>query len=105
MRQYRQLRETSETEYIFTEDELNFLGYRLSWENRTEEALSLLKLNAEEYPDSPNVYDSLGDAHAKLGNTELAAEAYTRALGLDSSLSQTQQKLDELSENVVQEKR
>jgi cytochrome c-type biogenesis protein CcmH/NrfG len=39
--------------------------------------------NVELYPQSANVYDSLGEAYMKNGDKELAIENYQRALELN----------------------
>jgi predicted Zn-dependent protease len=45
-------------------------------------AIDLLKLNATAYPDSPNVYDSLGDAYLADGQTDLARQNAQKTLDL-----------------------
>jgi tetratricopeptide (TPR) repeat protein len=98
---YRQLRDTAQATYLFNEHELNFLGYQLMWAGRDEEAILILELNAEEYPDSANAFDSLGDVHREAGNTQRSIENYERALRLDSNLKHTRRKLNELSGSIV----
>ena len=65
--------------------------------HRTNDAIAILELNAEEYPNAANVYDSLGDAYREAGDTKRAAESYTTALGLDADAGRTRQKLEEIS--------
>ncbi|HEX3107834.1 MAG TPA: DUF2306 domain-containing protein, partial [Thermoanaerobaculia bacterium] len=60
VRQYRALRATPPANYNFDEAELNSLGYRLLHGKRVPEAIRIFRLNAEAYPKSSNVYDSLG---------------------------------------------
>jgi tetratricopeptide (TPR) repeat protein len=38
------------------------------------------------YPESANPYDSLGEAHATIGNKALAIENYEKALAVDPNL-------------------
>ena len=45
----------------------------------------LLKLNAEAFPDSPNVYDSLGDVYLADGQKDLARENAKKAIELLAS--------------------
>lgn len=53
------------------ETSLNRLGY-LVMEEKPDEALAAFQLNVQLYPDSPNVYDSLGEAYEKAGKMDLA---------------------------------
>jgi len=52
-------------------------------ENKIEAAIKLFKLNVEEYPESANAHDSLGEAYMKNGQTDLAIESYARSLELN----------------------
>ena len=45
--------------------------------------LPAVKVNVELYPQSSNVYDSLGEAHLANGDKELAAINYKKSLELD----------------------
>jgi hypothetical protein len=49
-------------------------------ENHIPEATDLLKLNVQMYPESFNVYDSLGEAYMKAGQKGLAIENYKKSL-------------------------
>jgi Flp pilus assembly protein TadD len=51
--------------------------------NQTQQAVEILKLNAEEFPNSSNVYDGLGEAYMKHGDKELAIKNYKKSLELD----------------------
>ena len=42
-------------------------------------AINVFKFNVKLYPDSWDVYDSLGEAYAKAGKKKLAIENYQRA--------------------------
>ena len=59
---YKSLKKLESDNYIFRENLLNNLGYALIKEKRLDDAIEIFKLNVHEYPDSWNVYDSLGDA-------------------------------------------
>ncbi len=61
------------------EQTVNFIGYRLMQENKIREAIEVLKTNADWYPGSPNVYDSLGEAYERNGSLDLARGSYERA--------------------------
>ena len=83
----------SERDYFYTvyrllkgnASELNTLGYVLLEAGRVDEALLLFELNARYFRFDPNVYDSYGEALAKVGQTGKAIEMYERVLLLDRS--------------------
>jgi uncharacterized membrane protein len=83
VRQYRALRTAAPPNYNFDEAELNSLGYRLLRNKRLPEAIRIFQLNAEAYPKSSNVYDSLGEAFNRAGNKRQATAYYERAVQLD----------------------
>lgn len=68
--------------WIKQEGGLNAMGYQLMQEQRNEAALEVMKINTENHPDSPNVYDSLGDAYEAVGDTARAVQASEKALAL-----------------------
>jgi tetratricopeptide (TPR) repeat protein len=55
---------------------LNRLGYQFMANNEFDKAIEIFLENVALYPDSDNVYDSLGEAYEKSGNLKLAAENY-----------------------------
>jgi predicted alpha/beta superfamily hydrolase/predicted TIM-barrel fold metal-dependent hydrolase len=59
---------------------LNRFGYRLIGRGSLDEALRVFRRNAELYPDSANVYDSLGDALEQRGDLAGARAAYAKAV-------------------------
>ncbi len=59
------------------------LGYQLMQVGKTAEAIEIFKLNAEAYPQSANVYDSLGEACLISGQKELARINYKKAVELN----------------------
>jgi len=67
--------------YIITvpENTLNLFGYRLVQASKFDEAISAFKLNARNYPQSANVFDSLGDGYDAAGKFDLAYESYKKA--------------------------
>jgi tetratricopeptide (TPR) repeat protein len=82
-KQYHQLKATAPATYNFDEDQLNILGYTLIRANRFKEAIRILQLNVEAYPQSSNVYDSLGEAYMNDGNKPLAIANYQKSLQLN----------------------
>lgn len=80
---HKDIRSKKEQKYYFDETEFNRLGYRLLQEKRIVEAIEVFKLNIEMYPDSWNVYDSLGEAYMENGQNDLAIEHYQKSLKLN----------------------
>lgn len=72
------------------EVEVNAYGYRLLGTGRVREAIEAFKFNVDKYPNSWNVYDSLGEAYERNGDTRLAIEYYNKAL--DRATDATQRK-------------
>jgi tetratricopeptide (TPR) repeat protein len=80
--QYRSLREENPTRYNFREAQLNYLGYDLLGQKKYSEAIAVLKLNAEQYPQSFNVFDSLADAYVAAGKDAEAMQSYRQSLAV-----------------------
>jgi uncharacterized membrane protein len=83
VKQYHNLKAASPSTYNFDEAELNVLGYQLIRNNKLKEAVAILQLNVEAYPQSANVYDSLGEAYMDAGNPPLAIANYRKSLELN----------------------
>jgi len=82
--QYRALKAgPTANEYDFGEPELNRLGYQLLSMKKVAEAIEILKLNVEMFPQSANVYDSLGEAYMAHNDKELSIANYKKSLELD----------------------
>jgi tetratricopeptide (TPR) repeat protein len=73
----------ADDEYSIRESEINQLGYTLLGAGKLEEAIGVFKLNVELFPDSWNVYDSLGEAYMNNGDTKLAIDNYKKSLELN----------------------
>lgn len=66
-----------------TEQSINRAGYEVMQSGKSKEAIELFKLNVQLYPESWNVYDSLGEAYAAGGEKALAIENYEKSLQLN----------------------
>lgn len=80
------------------EGELNMLGYSLIQRQLLGDAIVILKLNAEMYPDSFNVYDSLAEAYMLNGDSKLAIENYNRSLELNPDNTNATEMLKKLEQ-------
>ena len=87
---------SSKNSFVFNEDELNSLGYQMIKESKLVEAVKLFKLNVEEYSESVNAYDSLGEAYMKNGQNNLAIKNYKKSLELNPKNVNAQKALKEL---------
>ncbi|HEY2093312.1 MAG TPA: DUF2306 domain-containing protein [Thermoanaerobaculia bacterium] len=96
IQEYRALRAAPPANYNFDESELNSLGYRLLRGKRYPEAIRILQLNAEVYPRSSNVYDSLGEAFAGAGDKPRAIAYYEKAIQVDPKNSDASAMLQKL---------
>lgn len=83
---------------LFGEFEMNLLGYRYLQEGKTKDAIELFKLNTIAYPDSWNVFDSLGEAYLKDGQIDLAVINYEKSLELDPNNQNARNVLKEIKE-------
>jgi tetratricopeptide (TPR) repeat protein len=74
----------SDKNYNFVEDEINELGYRLLYAKKdAATALEVFKRNAERFPNSYNVWDSLGEVYYQTGNLEEAIKNYEKSLQIN----------------------
>jgi len=80
---YHDLKKNKYDDYNFKESQLNSFGYQLLQIGKIDQAIALLKLNAESYPESFNVYDSMGEAYMIKGNKEEAIKSYEKSLKLN----------------------
>jgi cytochrome c-type biogenesis protein CcmH/NrfG len=75
---------------------LNDLGYHALEKKDFAGAISILKVNAEMFPESSNAYDSLGDAYAAAGDTANAVASLETSLRLDPKNEHAAKLLDQL---------
>ncbi len=80
---YKRLKKEKREAYIFNEGQLNTLGYELLRLNQIKEAIAILKLNVEEYPDAFNTYDSLAEAYLANDDKKSAILNYKQSLLLN----------------------
>ncbi|MEM7049244.1 MAG: hypothetical protein AAF604_06270 [Acidobacteriota bacterium] len=81
---------------LFTEMEINRLGYSWMGAGKLALAIRLFELNVESYPQSFNVYDSLAEAYMNAGKKKLAIENYEKSLELNDANTNARDKLEEL---------
>jgi CubicO group peptidase (beta-lactamase class C family) len=83
MEAYRQIKKEKPDNAAIAEARINGLGYGFLRQKKLPEAIAYFKLNAEFYPQSWNVYDSLGDAYMANGDKELAIANFKKSLEMN----------------------
>ena len=78
---------------------MNRLGYDLLAMKHVKDAIEVFKLNVEDYPQSSNTYDSLGEAYMLDGNKELAIKNYQRSVELNPNNTNGVETLKKLRES------
>ncbi|MCC6865819.1 MAG: FKBP-type peptidyl-prolyl cis-trans isomerase [Ignavibacteria bacterium] len=94
---YWNLYEDKPDDYNFKESQLNVLGYRLLQVGLYKQAVEIFKLNVEQYPDSFNTYDSLGEGYMNAGDTKNAIKNYKLSLKLNPENENAKKMLETLN--------
>jgi CubicO group peptidase (beta-lactamase class C family) len=95
---YRKIFKDTPRNVSVSENRLNNLGYSLLQQKKLPEAIALLKLNVEFYPNAWNVYDSLAEAYMTNGDKELAIANYKKSLELNPQNSNGREMLKKLGQ-------
>jgi len=82
--------------YNFDENGLNNFGYEVMGTGDVDGAIIVFEKNVEKFPESSNLYDSLGEGYMERGDTELAITNYEKSLELDPRNQNAADKLTEL---------
>jgi len=96
--QYDDLRENfyGRGAYDFGENGLNDFGYEILGSGDMDGAILVFAKNVELFPESSNLYDSLGEGYMERGDTELAITNYEKSLELNPQNQNAVAKLAEL---------
>jgi tetratricopeptide (TPR) repeat protein len=92
------LKSAINSEYL-NEWMINDLGYRYLSKNKLPSAITLFQINVNHYPDSFNVYDSLGEAYMKSGQITLAIDNYNKSLKINPRNENARYMLSKLRQN------
>ncbi|GAB4286421.1 MAG: hypothetical protein Kow0098_01600 [Ignavibacteriaceae bacterium] len=96
---YKYIKSNQSDQYNTRENQLNMLGYQLLKAGMNSQAIEFFKLNAEAFPESANVYDSLAEAYMIAGKNEEALLYYQKSLELDPSNENAKQMIEKLKQN------
>lgn len=80
---YRKMLLDNPKDPIVAENRFNQIGYYLLNQKMYSQAIEIFKLNVKLYPDSWNVYDSLGEGYMLNGDKQLAIKNYKKSLELN----------------------
>lgn len=75
---------------------INQCGYMALGRKNLAQAEYFFKLNIKNYPESANVYDSMGDYYKQVSDKTNAISNYKKALSINKENIETKQKLEEL---------
>jgi tetratricopeptide (TPR) repeat protein len=94
---YREQRKSGNGNATLDENQMNRLGYDLLYgARRTQDAIAVFQLNVEDYPESFNVYDSLGEAYMANDEKELAIKNYQKSIELNPNNTNGKEMLKKL---------
>jgi len=86
----------AEPKWKNVENEFNNIGYALLQINKIPEAIKVFKINIEIFPESSNVYDSLGDAYWAANDKKNAASCFKKAVEKNPTNTISAEKLKKL---------
>lgn len=75
---------------------INRIGYALLKLKKIDEAIEIFKLNAADFPDSANVWDSLAEGFMNKGDNENAIKYYEKSLALNPNNRNAAEQLKKL---------
>lgn len=79
---------------------LNDIGYDLLKQSRVDDAIRAFRTNIAAYPESPRVYEAIGDAYLAGGHRTAARDGYRRAAELDSTMARSRRLADSLNAHL-----
>jgi CubicO group peptidase (beta-lactamase class C family) len=93
---YEAIKQTTRISPKEDEANLNGFAYRLLFSGSVSDAVQVFERNVKQYPQSSNVYDSLGEAYIKAGEKEKAIQNYEKSLELDPKNDNAKERLKKL---------
>lgn len=99
LQRYATLKASGVKDSGISEETLNNVGYLLLQEGNLQDAIAIFQRNVREYPQSSNVYDSLGESYMNAGQKDLAIANYEKSLQLDPKNENAVRMLKKLKES------
>ena len=96
MQVYEEMKKAPNADPKNLEGMMNWFGYELMTAGMNSEAVQAFQKNVQDYPQSSNVYDSLGEAYAKVGQKDLAIQNYEKSLQMDPKNKNAVERLKKL---------
>ncbi len=94
---YEELKKKAGADYdVDREATLNSIGYALLGKKRLDPAIAVFEYNTKQFPQSGNVFDSLGEAYYIKGDKEKSLLNYQISLRLDPQNEGAKEKIKEL---------
>ena len=93
---YYELKKNYPDQYRFKEGELTWLAWELIQLKKIKEAVEILKLGVQVYPEFAFGYDCLGEVYAMDGQKELAIKCYEKLLELEPTSSLAKEMIKKL---------
>ncbi len=79
---------------------LNVIGYSFLSRDQVSDAIDVFAFNAGLYPDSPNVFDSLGEALLASGDQAAALAQYRKVLELDPDNANASAMIEKIQQGI-----
>ena len=95
---WHQLKKSKPDEYSFSEAQLVVFGYYLLEKDKMQDAIKIFQLYIDEFPDSWNAYDSMGEAYMVNDDKEQARKYYRKSLELNPDNTNAEEMLKRLGD-------
>lgn len=80
---FQKFSEETKVKFMPPEDVINSLGYNMLNNDKFDITVKFFQMNIDYYPQSANVYDSMGEAWMKKGDSKKAIDYYQKSLALN----------------------
>jgi tetratricopeptide (TPR) repeat protein len=84
--------------YLISERQFNAPGYRFLQQNRMPQAMTVFRMNAETFPQSADVYDSLAEAYLYWGDKYNTILNYKKSLELNPQNENARSRLESMDD-------
>jgi cyclase len=96
---WQQLKKSKPEEYSFSESQLVIFGYYLLEKGKIQDAIKIFQLYIDEFPESWNAYDSMGEAQMMNKDNEQAKKYYRKSLELNPDNTNAEEMLKKLGDS------